>query len=146
MADFAYKQTVLSLHCDGSDGATTIIDNSFTPKTVTVNNGAALSTSDKKFGTASLLLDGVNDYGNIPAPIVLVLGGLGLGEPGGKHTAGDAGHAPLAALAIPGEGVEQGLPQPGAIQPLAHGFGRMLVGREHLHAREPGLRGGLEPV
>jgi len=74
VADFAYKQTVLSLHCDGSDGATTITDNSFSPKTVTANNGAALSTSDKKFGTAALLLDGVNDYGNIPANSDFVFG------------------------------------------------------------------------
>lgn len=65
--DIAYKQTVLSLHLDGSDGATTFTDNSFNPKTATANGGAALSTAAKKFGTASLLLDGANDYVNIPA-------------------------------------------------------------------------------
>lgn len=74
MPDFAYKQTVLSLHCDGSDGSTTFTDNSFAPKTPVSNGGVALSTSDKKFGTASILFDGANDYVNVPASADFVFG------------------------------------------------------------------------
>lgn len=72
--DFAYKHTSLSLHCDGTDGSTTVTDNSFTPKTVTCSNGAALTTSDKKFGTASLNFDGSNDLATVPASADFVFG------------------------------------------------------------------------
>ena len=58
----------------------------------------------------------------------------------------DAGHAPLAGRPISGRTIEEDLPQPRAVQPLADRFGRDLIGREQLHALEPGLRGGLEPV
>lgn len=53
---------VLLLHFDGTDGSTTITDSESTPKSVTVVGTAHLSTADKKFGTASLLLDGNSDY------------------------------------------------------------------------------------
>ncbi len=54
--------TVLMLHCDGSNGSTTFTDSSPTPKTVTPNGDAKVSTADSKFGGASLLLDGSGDY------------------------------------------------------------------------------------
>lgn len=54
--------TVLMLHCDGSNGSTTFTDSSPTPKTVTANGDAKVSTADSKFGGASLLLDGAGDY------------------------------------------------------------------------------------
>lgn len=51
-------------HFDGSDGSTTIIDEKL--HTVTANGDAQLNTAQKKFGTASLLLDGAGDYLSIP--------------------------------------------------------------------------------
>ena len=57
-----YNSCSLLLHFDGANGSTTFTDNSPTPKTVTSVNGAAISTAQSKFGGASLLLDGTDDY------------------------------------------------------------------------------------
>ena len=54
--------TVLLLHCDGVNGATTFPDSSPSSKTVTAVGDAQVSTSSPKFGTGSLLLDGTGDY------------------------------------------------------------------------------------
>ena len=43
-----------------------IIDSSPKPKTVTLNNGASVSTLKSRFGGASLLLNGLNQYASIP--------------------------------------------------------------------------------
>ena len=43
-----------------------IIDSSPKPKTVTLNNGALVSTLKSRFGGASLLLNGLNQYASIP--------------------------------------------------------------------------------
>lgn len=51
----------LLLHFDGSDGATTTTDSSSNARTITLGGDAQLDTSHKKFGTASLLLDGNGD-------------------------------------------------------------------------------------
>ena len=48
----------LLLHCDGTDGSTTFLDSSFSPKTITAVGNAQLDTAQKKFGTASGLFDG----------------------------------------------------------------------------------------
>jgi hypothetical protein len=61
-SDADYASVVLLLACDGTNGSTTLTDNSGSPATPTCQNGAALSTTQKKFGTASLFLDGTNDY------------------------------------------------------------------------------------
>lgn len=53
--------TKLLLHCDGSNGSTTITDSSSGGKTVTCVDNAALSTAQYKFGTASLYFDGTLD-------------------------------------------------------------------------------------
>lgn len=53
---------VLLLPFDGADGSTTITDRSPSPKTATLYGNAQLSTAQKKYGTASLLLDGAGDY------------------------------------------------------------------------------------
>lgn len=50
------------LHLDGSNGSTTITDSSTLAANWTANGNAALSTSVKKFGTASVALDGNRDY------------------------------------------------------------------------------------
>jgi len=54
--------TKLMLHADGSDGSTTFTDSSSTPKTVTANNQAQIDTAQSKFGGASALFDGTDDY------------------------------------------------------------------------------------
>lgn len=60
------SSTKVMLHCNGTDGSTTIEDSSSAPKTFTARGGAALDTAQKRFGTASLLLDGVDDYIDTP--------------------------------------------------------------------------------
>lgn len=54
----------LLLHCDGSDASTTITDEA--GKTVTAVGNAQLDTAQKKFGTASILLDGTGDKLTVP--------------------------------------------------------------------------------
>ena len=54
--------TLLLLHCDGSDTSTTITDSSSNGYTMTANGNAQLDTAQKKFGTASCLFDGSGDY------------------------------------------------------------------------------------
>lgn len=56
--------TKVLLHCDGADASTTITDES--GKTWTARNHAQLDTDQYKFGTASLLLDGTDDYIDTP--------------------------------------------------------------------------------
>lgn len=52
--DASFASVSLLLHCDGSNGSTTITDSSPTPKTVTCYGGAELSTTSPKIGSASL--------------------------------------------------------------------------------------------
>ena len=51
----------LLLHFDGTDGATTTTDDGPDERTITLAGNAQLDTAQKKFGTASLLLDGNGD-------------------------------------------------------------------------------------
>lgn len=62
-----YNSVSLLLHFDGTNGATTFTDNSQSPKTVTGNGNAQISTAQSKFGGASLLLDGNGDFLSIAA-------------------------------------------------------------------------------
>jgi hypothetical protein len=63
-ADFASVGILLPL--DGTDAATTTTDLSNFAHTVTFNDDAQLDTAQSKFGTASLLLDGILDNLSIP--------------------------------------------------------------------------------
>lgn len=54
--------TKLMLHLNGADAAVATTDNSASAHAVTFFGNAQLDTAQKKFGTASLLLDGINDY------------------------------------------------------------------------------------
>jgi len=54
--------TVLMLHANGADTSTTFTDDSDSAHTVTANNNAQLDTAQQKFGTASGLFDGTDDY------------------------------------------------------------------------------------
>jgi hypothetical protein len=64
--DAYYPQVAALLHFDGTNGSTVITDNSKNNLEVTSVNGAAISTAQSKFGGASVLFDGTNDYLSIP--------------------------------------------------------------------------------
>ena len=64
--DAYYPQVAALLHFDGVNGSTTITDNSKNVLTVTSVNGTAISTAQSKFGGASALFDGTNDYLTTP--------------------------------------------------------------------------------
>ena len=51
----------LLLHFDGNDGDTSTTDSSPSQHSITFNGDAQLDTANKKWGTASLLLDGAGD-------------------------------------------------------------------------------------
>jgi hypothetical protein len=59
--DPQYGSVSLLLHGNGTNGSTTITDNSPTPKTVTAVGNAQISTAQSKFGGSSILLDGTGD-------------------------------------------------------------------------------------
>ena len=56
------SQVSLLLHGNGTNGSTTITDNSPSPKTVTAVGNAQISTAQSKFGGASIAFDGTGDY------------------------------------------------------------------------------------
>jgi hypothetical protein len=63
--DLIDSYTKLLVHFDGTDGART--HTAETGQTVTFASGTAqLDTAQKKFGTASLFLDGDSDYVMVP--------------------------------------------------------------------------------
>jgi hypothetical protein len=58
-----YRSNVsLLLHGDGTNGSTTIVDTSPSPKTVTAVGNAQISTAQSKFGGSSIAFDGTGDY------------------------------------------------------------------------------------
>jgi hypothetical protein len=60
--DLFRSNVSLLLHGDGTNGSTTIVDSSPTPKTVTAVGDAQISTAQSKFGGASIAFDGNADY------------------------------------------------------------------------------------
>lgn len=60
--DASYASVSLLLHGDGTNASTTFTDNSPTPKTETVNGNAQISTTQSKYGGASMKFDGAGDY------------------------------------------------------------------------------------
>jgi hypothetical protein len=62
LGDTNYSNVSLLCHFDGSNGSTTFTDNSQNSRTITSNNGAAISTAQSKFGGASAYFDGANDW------------------------------------------------------------------------------------
>ena len=57
-----FNRVSLLIPFDGSDTATSANDDSSNSHTITFAGTAQLDTAQKKFGTASLLLDGDSDY------------------------------------------------------------------------------------
>jgi hypothetical protein len=64
--DQYYNSCSLLMHFNGTNGSTTMTDNSKNNFTVTSVNGAAISTAQSKFGGASVYFDGTNDYLSVP--------------------------------------------------------------------------------
>jgi hypothetical protein len=75
--DEYFDNVSLLLHGDGTNGSTTIIDSSPSPKTVTAVGNAQISTAQSKFGGASILLDGSFDYLSVATSADL---GFGTGD------------------------------------------------------------------
>jgi hypothetical protein len=57
-----FANVSLLLHGDGTNGSTTIIDSSPSPKAITVVGDAQISTAQSKFGGSSIYFDGTGDY------------------------------------------------------------------------------------
>ena len=64
--DAYYPQVAALLHFDGTNGSTTITDNSKNNLAVTSVNGAFISTAQSKFGGSSVFFDGTDDYVTAP--------------------------------------------------------------------------------
>jgi hypothetical protein len=62
ITDPNFANVSLLLHGDGTNGSTTIVDSSSSPKTVTAVGNAQISTAQSKFGGASIAFDGTSDY------------------------------------------------------------------------------------
>ena len=68
IGDTNFGDVFLLLHMDGSNGSTTITDSSSNSFSVTAYGNAQLSTTEKKFGTASAYFDGNSDELRFTAP------------------------------------------------------------------------------
>ena len=73
--DVYYSNTSLLLHFNGNNDSTVFTDTSITPKTVTANGNAKISTTQSKFGGSSAYFDGTGDYLSIPNNIDFAIGG-----------------------------------------------------------------------
>jgi len=62
LSDPDFASVSLLLHMDGSNGSTTFTDSSSNALTVTANGNAQISTAQSKFGGASGVFDGNNDW------------------------------------------------------------------------------------
>jgi len=60
-ADPFFNNVSLLLHGDGTNGSTTIVDSSPSPKTGTAVGDAQISTAQSKFGGSSIVFDKVDD-------------------------------------------------------------------------------------
>lgn len=67
--DASYASVSLLLHGDGANNSTTFTDNSPTPKTLTATGNAKISTTQSKWGGASMFFDGTGDYLSTPVNV-----------------------------------------------------------------------------
>lgn len=63
----------LLLKGDGSNAATTFVDSSLTPKTITASGNAQISTAQSRFGGSSIYFDGAGDCLNLGTPADMVI-------------------------------------------------------------------------
>lgn len=68
--DEHYDSVSLLLYGNGTNGSTTIVDSSPSPKTVTANNGAAISTAESKFGGSSIYFNGTTQSLSFADPVL----------------------------------------------------------------------------
>lgn len=61
-----YNNVSVLLHCNGTDGSTTVTDSGPVGHTISVSGNAHIETDDQRFGTASLYCDGDGDYITLP--------------------------------------------------------------------------------
>jgi len=73
-SDPYWANVSLLLHMNGSNGSTTFVDSSSNNFTISVFGDAQVSTTDPKFGTGSLTLDGNGDYLTTPANTAFAFG------------------------------------------------------------------------
>ena len=66
VSDAFYSSVSSLLHLNGANGSTVFTDNGPSPKTWSSVSSAALSTSNFRFGTASLSLNGTSQYISTP--------------------------------------------------------------------------------
>jgi len=69
-----FSNVSLLLHGDGTNGSTTIVDSSSDSKSVTAIGDAQISTTDPKFGTGSIFLDGTGDWLTTPSDVDFAFG------------------------------------------------------------------------
>lgn len=69
-----FSSVSLLLHMDGSNGSTTFTDASSNNFTVSVGGNAQVTTSDPKFGSGCLLVDGSGDYVSTPSDTKFQIG------------------------------------------------------------------------
>jgi hypothetical protein len=67
IVDPYWDNVVLFLKGNGTNNSTNIIDDSPSPKTVTVNGNTKISTAQSKYGGSSILFDGTGDFLSLPA-------------------------------------------------------------------------------
>ena len=70
-----FSNVVLLSGFEGTDGATSFDDESAVNATITAAGNAQIDTSEAKFGSSSLLLDGTGDYVSFPDNVNYELGG-----------------------------------------------------------------------
>lgn len=64
--DLYFDNVSLLMHMNGANASTVFKDSSASPKTLTANGGAQISTTQSKFGGASAIFDGNGDYLTVP--------------------------------------------------------------------------------
>ena len=74
MSDPYFSSVAMLLHCNGTNGSTTFIDNSSYARTMTAVGNASISTAQSKFGGASGYFDGTGDYLTTPSTAQFQLG------------------------------------------------------------------------
>lgn len=65
MASAPDASTILLVNFNGTNGSTTFTDSAPSPHTLSAGGNAQISTTNPKFGSGCLLLDGTGDYANI---------------------------------------------------------------------------------
>lgn len=93
---FPYSDVSFHSHFDGTDAATTAIDNSDQAATITFVGNAQIDTAQSVFGGASLLLDGTGDYCTVPDHATLDLSNSDFTIEGLMRFNGDPGTANMA--------------------------------------------------